>query len=540
MVAWVLAGVVAVIAVVAVARLLTVSRRARAEGEQAALEAGAQSERIAALERAADDLRASEAAYRALVDAAPDWMWACDTDGVLTFSNPAGEALLGRDDLVGKPLAELTHPEDRPALRADGWSGVVRRGHADGGWKTVETSSIPVHDGEGQLTGWRGIDRDLTPSAPIAGALPERPGVAIVRWPVVDGRRDVIAYELVGDGSVLDGYSPQQLLELGGARAIWVEAPPKGVPALPAERAVMQLPKGMDAERGKVLAEAGFTLAADDYEGDESLLGVCGSVKARAAGRDDEELRALIAEPAARGLELVATGVHSAEELTRCRVLGFSHFQGDFFTRPRGEGGTPQGAFASLAALGELTAAASSFEDIERIIGADVGLSLGLLRYVNSAYFALPRRIDTVREALTLLGTRAVRRWATVMALSAVPDAPDQLVALALLRGRMCELLGRATSDEERDRLFTVGLLSVADALLDAPMEKVLESLPLSEEIAGALLRYEGRRGRVLATVLRYEQGHFPAGGEGDPVELADAYLTALKWADEAGRWISE
>src|SRR5690349_4769645 len=123
MVAWILAGVVAVIAVAAIVRLLMISSRAKAERERATAEARDQRARIVALERAADDLRASEAAYRALVDAAPDWMWACDTDGVLTFSNPAGEALLGRDDLVGKPLAELTHPEDRPALRADGWSG---------------------------------------------------------------------------------------------------------------------------------------------------------------------------------------------------------------------------------------------------------------------------------------------------------------------------------------------------------------------------------------------------------------------------------
>src|SRR3954447_17280329 len=537
---------VAVVAVLAVAvvglavRLWLVSRRGNAQRAAAAEHAAEQSERIAGLERAADDLRASEAAYRALVDAAPDWMWACDPDGTLTFSNPAGAALLGQDDLVGEPLADLTHPEDRPALRADGWSGVVRRRYADGTWRTVETSSIPVRDGEGKLAGWRGIDRDLTPSAPVSGTLPERQGVAIVRWPVVDGRRDVVAYELVGDGSVLDGYAAGELLELGGGRPVWLEAPPAGIPELPPEKAVLQLAPGTGVERAEALRKAGFTLAADDLGGDEALLAVCGTVKVRAPGREDDELRALIAEPAARGLELVATGVGSAEELTRCRVLGFSHFQGDFFTRPRGEGGTPQGALASLAALGELTQGGAAFEDIERIIGADVGLSLGLLRYVNSAYFALPRRIDTVREALTLLGTRAVRRWATVMALSAVPDAPDQIVALALLRGRMCELLGRAGDDQERDRLFTVGLLSVAEALLDAPMESVLESLPLSEEIKGALLRYEGKRGRVLATVLRYEQGHFPEGGEEDPVELADAYLTALKWADEAGRWITE
>jgi EAL and modified HD-GYP domain-containing signal transduction protein len=537
----VLVAVLAVVAVALAVALLVVARRAKADRARAAAEGVAQSDRIAALERAADDLRASEASYRALVDAAPDWIWTCDPDGNLTFSNPAGEALLGHADLDGRALADLTHAEDRPALRADGWSGVVRRLHADGTWRTVETSSIPVRDGEGRLVGWRGIDRDLTPAAPPAAELPERLGVAIVRWPVVDGRRDVVAYELVGDGSVLEGYPPADLLELGGGRAIWLDAPPAGIPELPPDRAVLQIHPDTDAERAEALHRAGFTVAIDDYDGGgDALLPHCGVVKVRAPGREDDELQALIAEPASRGLELVATGVGSHEELQRCRVLGFSHFQGEFFTRPRGGGGAPQGAFASLHALGELTTAGSSFENIERVIGADIGLSLGLLRYVNSAYFALPRRIDTVREALTLLGTRAVRRWATVMALSAVPDAPDQLVALALLRGRMCELLGRGPTDEERDRLFTVGLLSVADALLDAPMEEVLESLPLSEEITGALLRHEGRRGRVLATVLGYEQGHFPEGADADPTELADAYLAALRWADEAGRWIGE
>jgi len=55
--------------------------------------------------------------------------------------------------------------------------------------------------------------------------------------------------------------------------------------------------------------------------------------------------------------------------------------------------------------------------------------------------------------------------------------------------------------------------------------------------MTSALLRYEGRKGLILATTLRYEQGHFPE-IDGDPVELAEAYLAALKWADDAGRWV--
>ena len=125
-----------------------------------------------------------------------------------------------------------------------------------------------------------------------------------------------------------------------------------------------------------------------------------------------------------------------------------------------------------------------------------------------------------------MLGTRAVRRWATVVALSTRSPAPRTSSSRSRSCAPACASCSAASAgEEERDRLFTVGLLSVADALLDAPMDEVLASLPLSEEIKGALLRFEGRRGRVLATVLRYEQGHFPAGADGDPGELAEAYL---------------
>src|SRR3954469_8463776 len=491
-------------------------------------------EKVARLEGDLSAAREEASRYRTLVEEAGDWVWETDADGVITFSNPAGAALLGVEDLVGRNAKELTHPDDAEAVTA-GFSGVIRRRHADGTFKTLDTRSAPRPEG-----GWRGIDRDLTaPAPPAPEPAPEKPGVALVRWPVVDGRREVVGYELVGDGSVLEGFQPAELQELGGGRPIWLDAPadPARLDGLDPGRTVLQIRPETPIDRAQQLRQAGFGLALDGYAGDEALLEHCGIVKLNARGREDDELRVLLAAPAERGLVLVATGVASTEEFTRCRVLGFSHFQGEFFARPRGDGGEATGALSSLQTLSELTGDEPSFEELERTIGADVGLSLALLRYVNSAYFALPREIDSVREALSLLGTRAVRRWATVVALSAVPDAPDQLIALALVRARMCELLGGGSSDQDRDRLFTVGLFSAADALLDAPMDKILAELPFSEDMTSALLRYEGRKGRILATTLRYEQGHFPE-IDGDPIELAETYLQALKWADDAGRWV--
>lgn len=517
----VLAGLLVLVVVAAALTLRAARQRESAlESERARLAAEGEDLRARLAERVSE--RDALKPYQGVVDSAEDWIWACDHEGTLIFSSPAGATLLGYDDdLTGRSLADLTHPDDKPF----GWTGVVRRLHGDGSWRTMDSRSTQT------ATGWQGIDRDLSEPPPPE---PTPSGVAVVRWPVVDGQREVVAYELVGDGDVIGGFPSADLLELGAGRPVWV-TPGDGTPDLDPERAVLQLRPDTELERAAGLAAAGFKLAIDGFDGAPLLLQHCGIVKVAVGGRSDDELTTLITGPAERGLELVATGVATAEEFTRCRVLGFSHFQGEFFARPSGEG--RGGAVASLRALSELTRTHASFEELERIIGADVGLSIALLRHVNSAYFALPRKIDTVHEALTLLGTRAVRRWATVVALSSVPEAPDQLVALALLRGRMCELLGRGAGEDERDRLFTVGLFSVADALLDLPMEQVLETLPFSDEIGAALLRFDGRLGRVLATVLRYEQGRFPP--DGDPAELAAAYLAALRWADDAGRWVS-
>jgi EAL and modified HD-GYP domain-containing signal transduction protein len=94
---------------------------------------------------------------------------------------------------------------------------------------------------------------------------------------------------------------------------------------------------------------------------------------------------------------------------------------------------------------------------------------------------------------------------------------------------------------EERETLFTIGLFSVADALLDVPMSEVLDSLPFSEEIQAALMRREGPKGELLAAVTAYERGEFPTlSVPGSPVpSLAGAYRAALEWADEAGRAIA-
>jgi EAL and modified HD-GYP domain-containing signal transduction protein len=371
--------------------------------------------------------------------------------------------------------------------------------------------------------------------------------VAVVRFPIADGRRSVVGYELAfgeerGRGPnaavnarataamLVDAFADLGLDRLVGGAPAWISVARDwivevGMPPVRPDRAVLQI--AAYPCRDDLLAvlqrlsRSGFTFALTDYDGRSDLvelMALCAIVKVDITGRGDADLAGAIAEPARSGAVLVATGVDTNADFERCRALGFTYFEGSFLAEPvvvRGRGVATAG-LGSLRRLQQLTAGDVSFEDLEQIIASDVGLSLKLLRYVNSAFFALPRNVGSVREALSMLGVRTVRRWATIIAMSSIPDAPSELLALALQRAHMCEQLSGTTNAGERESCFTVGLFSVADALLGAPMETVLEELPFAEDVRNALMHHEGHKGELLAAVESYESGEFNSLADGD------------------------
>jgi c-di-GMP phosphodiesterase len=400
----------------------------------------------------------------------------------------------------------------------------------------------------------------------------ERPEVEVVRHPIADARNSVVGYELRFGGPVdlgdpardakatsallVEAFGDIGLETLAGRHPAWITIARNflveiGPPPVRPDRAVLQT-KAYHAREDLLqilqkLTRSGYTIALDDYEGHrsdnvEELMSLCSIVKVNVTAVGLDALPGILRAPKVQGALLVATEVPDHATFERCRELGFTYFQGEYFAQPRvfKHRGVATSGLGSLRRLSELTAGDVSFEDLERIIASDVGLSLKLLRYINSAFFALPRTVGSVREALNMLGVRTVRRWATVMTISSIPDVPDELVALGLRRAHMCEVLAGSALPEERETLFTIGLFSVADALLSAPMDEVLRSLPFTDEIQAALLRRDGPKGELLAAVCAYERGEFPTLAA-DPAtpSLAGAYRAALEWADEAGRAIA-
>jgi EAL and modified HD-GYP domain-containing signal transduction protein len=251
-------------------------------------------------------------------------------------------------------------------------------------------------------------------------------------------------------------------------------------------------------------------------------------VKVDLFGRDPGAVAEDVHRLSGRGLTLLAEKVETREEYERCLELGFDLFQGYFFCKP--EKMEARGVAPSKLSMLQLVAALQNpsieIQELETLVTRDIALSYRLLRYINSAFFGLRREVASISRALMLLGTANVKRWATLSIFAGVDEKPRELIETALVRARFCEIAGGG----DKDQLFTLGLFSVVDALMDAPMDDVLASMPFPDEMRTALIEHTGPEGELLAAALSLERGEFSRVDD----RLGAAYLEALQWATSA------
>lgn len=399
----------------------------------------------------------------------------------------------------------------------------------------------------------------------IPAALPESAPVAIARQAIHDRWNRVVGYALlmrdprggelsddehVATRVIVETFTGIGVAAIAGEQPAHVRVPRRFLLelhalALPPERVVLEVADpGPDDDALRAVLER---LAAQRYRvslvcdprgpAPLELARVAESVKLDVRDLGDDELDDCAARFQRVSGTLIAVGVDTPALRQRCRLAGFDRFQGFFLSTPD----LVAGAAPPSARIGELRALAglyaqSTFEQLEETISRDVGLSFRLMTYLNSAYFNLPRRVASVREALVLLGMHAVRRWATLIALSGAQDTPTELTVTALVRARLCELIARDLDpalEIEPEACFTVGLFSVVDAIAQAPLAQAIETLPLTEAARAALLEHEGPMGDALAAAIAWERGELDEVARRLPgIAVRDLYLSAVAWAD--------
>jgi EAL and modified HD-GYP domain-containing signal transduction protein len=388
------------------------------------------------------------------------------------------------------------------------------------------------------------------------------------RQPLFDRRLDVVGYEILFRGGpvpnraiisnenqatsnvILNTFTDIDLEEiLGGKRALinlTRDLILEGVPTLlPPERVIIEVIETSTVDDRLVAAlhrlrSQGYTIALDDWISFSKLrplLPVADIVKIDIQEFDAKRLIAEVGWLKTFGVQLVAEKVQTYAELRRCRELDFDYFQGFFLSRPQvlKRTAVPPNQIDTLELITHMQDPEVAIEDLAAIIRRDVALSYKLLRIVNSAYYSLPRHVESIKDAIVLLGTRQIGSWVSLINLAQIARKPKELTITALVRARMCELVATLSGRSDSEAFYTVGLFSVLDALLDVPLEAALEALPLSTEAHDALAKREGIMGRTLAGVIAYEQGDWDnASCPGvDDVELAAIFRDAVVSSDE-------
>ena len=233
---------------------------------------------------------------------------------------------------------------------------------------------------------------------------------------------------------------------------------------------------------------------------------------------------------------LCATNVNNLDHYQLCKSNALDLLQGQFYTLPLAK--EQHKISPSIQILMELLVKLQdpdiSPDDVADTINHDISLSYKLLRLINSAFFGLPREVSSTQEAIIMLGHNKIKTWASLLSLSGIDDKPVELRIVAMTRARMCELLAKYYKGLP-ETFFAVGLFSTLDALMDKPLESLIEKLPLSPELKEALLNKSGAAGNALRDVLNYERGDWLAiNSSSIPAEvLATLYLDAIHWAKE-------
>ncbi len=391
--------------------------------------------------------------------------------------------------------------------------------------------------------------------------------IFIGRQPIYDRKQGVYAYELLfrsahsnaaditdGDQATsdvivntfmeigLDNIVGDKLAFINLTRAFFVD---ETTISLPRERVVLELLEDIEADEEVVagvtrLSQQGYSIALDDFIYHESLqplVELADIIKIDIMALSQDEIRDHVAQLRQHPLRLLAEKVETRDEFDFCMELGFDYFQGYFFAQPKiiRSQRLPNNRLAILKLMSRLQDPEITPTELEELIARDVAFSYKILRYVNSAAVALPRQIESIRQAVVILGMSTIRSWTTLLAMSQVDDKPTELVVTAMIRARMAENMAHARNESGTDVYFTVGLFSALDALMDNSMEEILTQLPLADHIADALLHYKGSHGKTLSCVLAYERGQWEHihCQVLNATQIRDAYLSAVQWANE-------
>ena len=394
------------------------------------------------------------------------------------------------------------------------------------------------------------------------------------RQPILDAERNLFGYELLFRTS-LDNVFPDVdeekatskmveglQLDLGldrisSGKLAFINFTQKtllgGYPLLlPNEKIVVEVLETAEPTKAlytrlRTLHAKGYIIALDDFVHDiewEAFYPLVKIIKVdyMAATREEIEqtIKAIAKFP---HIELLAEKVETSAEFEEAKSLGFKYFQGYFFARPeviKSVALTPSQTMLTTL-LNEVSKPDVNTKKITELFELDVTLSFKLLRYAQSPMFKRRKAIENIRQAVVALGQTELKRFIMLLFAAQFNEGkPGELIRMSMQRAKFCEVLASATKKiPDESSAFLAGMLSLIDAMLDADLNEIITSLPLSESIKKALLEKQGWLAEFLQVCVDFEKANWTEMEEGcarlgiDYHALLSEYEQTLRWSEE-------
>lgn len=315
---------------------------------------------------------------------------------------------------------------------------------------------------------------------------------------------------------------------------------------LPAQQTVVEIlesvePDALVMAACQRLKEQGFMIALDDFAPNdprEKLTDFADIIKVDLKSTLPQQRAAMIKRYGPWRCRMLAEKVETRQEFLDAKAAGFVYFQGYFFKRPEimATHEIPANRFNYLRMLQAVAKPELDSREIEDLVKIEASICYRLLRYLNSSVFSFATEIHSIRHALSLLGEREIRRWVRLVAtLGAAQQKSGELVTMALVRARFCELMSPKIQHGDSD-LFFMGLLSMMDVILETPMAQVLENVPVDQETKSVLLGGASRLRPLYQLMLAQESGEWGNTPElAAQLQLRESEVAQIHW--EAMQW---
>jgi len=332
----------------------------------------------------------------------------------------------------------------------------------------------------------------------------------VARQPILDAHGKVHGYELLFRGSavsvafdgdsdsatrtVLDNTIIFGVERLTGGLPIFVNCTREAllgglVKVLPPQHTVLELLETLtpDAALFKACQELkadGYSIALDDFHWHpdwDPFLGIADYIKVDFSSTTPEQRAKLIARIGLRPIRLILERVENEQELKQGRREGFTLFQGFYFCRPQimENRKVPANRLVHLQILQAVLEHPLDVKKVSDLVKREPSLTYRLLRIANSPIYATRQAVRSIHGALVMIGDEMVRRVIILAAAAELKgNRPSELLRMAFLRGRFCELAA-AGSDRDPTEQYLLGILSLLPAMLGVTMKSITKSLPL-------------------------------------------------------------